>query len=108
MPIDRNYTAIERAVYECAMAGCKTIWIVANDDLAPLVRALIGEWTYDPVYYSRPSKFNSEQRREIPIYYVPIHPKDRERRDSYGWSVLYGIHSAWRVANNVSKWIKIN
>ncbi len=105
LPINAGFTAIQKSVFECAMAGCKTIWIVANDDLAPLVRDLVGEWTYDPVYYSRPSKFNSEQRREIPIYYVPIHPKDRDRRDSYGWSVLYGIHSAWRVANNISKWL---
>tara|TARA_Y100001973_G_scaffold72927_1_gene106388 strand:+ start:176 stop:1060 length:885 start_codon:yes stop_codon:yes gene_type:complete len=105
LPINAGFTAIQKSVFECAMAGCKTIWIVANDDLAPLVRDLVGEWTYDPVYYSRPSKFNSEQRREIPIYYVPIHPKDRDRRDSYGWSVLYGIHSAWSVANNISKWL---
>jgi hypothetical protein len=43
------------------------------------------------------AKFSSEQRKEIPIYYIPIHPKDRDRRDSYGWSVLYGAYSAWRV-----------
>tara|TARA_R100000008_G_scaffold19975_3_gene10337 strand:+ start:21793 stop:22533 length:741 start_codon:yes stop_codon:yes gene_type:complete len=87
------------------MAGCNTIWIVANDDLAPIIRKVIGEWIYDPVYYRRPSKFSSEERKEIPIYYVPIHPKDRDRRDSYGWSVLYGIYSAWRTAYKVSHWI---
>ena len=32
MPIAPNYYAVERAVLECAYAGCKTIWIVANDD----------------------------------------------------------------------------
>ena len=105
LPINAGLTAIQKSVFECALAGCRTIWIVANDDLAPIIRTIVGEWTYDPVYYSRPSKFNSEQRKEIPIYYVPIHPKDRDRRDSYGWSVLYGVHSAWRVANNISKWI---
>jgi len=69
------------------------------------VRSVVGEWTYDPVYYSRPRQFNSEERKEIPIYYVPIHPKDRDRRDSYGWSVLYGAYSAWKVAFKISQWI---
>ena len=88
------------------MAGCSTIWIVANDDLIPLVRKTIGEWIYDPVYYARKfSKFYKEQRKEVPIYYVPIHPKDRDRRDSYGWSIIHGIHSAWRTSYKISQWI---
>ena len=105
MPVAPGFTAIQKSVFECAMAGCNTIWIVANDDLAPIVRKVVGEWVYDPVYYKRPSKFSSEERKEIPIYYVPIHPKDRDRRDSYGWSVLYGIYSAWRTAYKVSHWL---
>ena len=105
MPIAAGFTAIQKSVFECAMAGCNTIWIVANNDLAPLVRSVVGEWTHDPVYYSRLSKFSSEERKEIPIYYVPIHPKDRDRRDSYGWSVLYGAYSAWKVAFKISQWI---
>ena len=95
LPVSRDLTAIQKSVFECAMAGCNTIWIVANDDIAPIVRSTIGEWVYDPVYYRRPTRHSSEERREIPIYYVPIHPKDRARRDSYGWSILFGIHSAW-------------
>jgi hypothetical protein len=105
LPIGKDFVAIQKSVIECAMAGCNTIWIVANDDLAPLVRAVVGEWIYDPVYYKRPVAFSSEKRKEIPIYYVPIHPKDRDRRDSYGWSILYGIYSAWRTANNISRWL---
>ena len=104
--INPDFTAIQKSVFECALAGCSTIWIVANDDLAPIVRKIIGEWIYDPVYYRGISKFSSEERKEIPIYYVPIHPKDANRRDSYGWSVLYGIYTAWKVANNVSRWIE--
>jgi|TARA_R110001583_G_scaffold28213_12_gene100409 hypothetical protein len=105
LPIGPGFSAIQKSVFECAMAGCNTIWIVANDDLAPIIREIVGDWVYDPVYYHSPAKFSSEQRKEIPIYYVPIHPKDRDRRDSYGWSVLYGIHCAWRVAHNISQWI---
>jgi hypothetical protein len=105
LPISPGFSAIQKSVFECAMAGCNTIWIVANDDLAPVIREIVGDWVYDPVYYHSPARFSSEQRKEIPIYYVPIHPKDRDRRDSYGWSVLYGIHCAWRVAHNISQWI---
>lgn len=105
LPVAKNFSAIQKSVFECAMAGCNTIWIVANDDLAPIVKKAVGEWVYDPVYYQSPAKFSSEQRKEIPIYYVPIHPKDRARRDSYGWSVLYGIHCAWRVAYSLSQWV---
>ena len=105
MPVGPGFTAIQKSVFECALAGCNTIWIVANDDLAPIVKSVVGEWTYDPVYFQRMSAFSSEQRREIPIYYVPIHPKDRDRRDSYGWSVLYGAYSAWKVANKISSWL---
>ena len=109
MPVSSGFTAIQKSVHECALAGCNTIWIVANPDLAPVVRKSIGEWTHDPVYYSR-TKFgqNSEHRREIPIYYVPIHTKDIGRRDSYGWSILSGIYASWRTANHISKWIVPN
>ena len=105
LPINAGLTAIQKSVFECAMAGCNTIWIVANDDLAPIIRKVIGEWVYDPVYYSKMIGFSSEQRKEVPIYYVPVHPKDRERRDSYGWSVLYGAYSAWKVAYKISQWV---
>ena len=106
MPLEPGWTAIQKSVFECAMAGCKTIWIVANDDLAPVVRNVVGEWVYDPVYYARHmSPYPSESRKEIPIYYVPIHPKDRDRRDSYGWGILYGALRAYMTARKISKWI---
>lgn len=105
LPVDEGFTMIQKSVFECAMAGCQTIWIVANDDLAPIIRKTIGEWTYDPVYYYRKEKYYKDKRKEIPIYYVPIHPKARERRDSYGWSALFGMHSAWYVASRLSKWV---
>ena len=51
LPIENDFTLIQKSVFECALAGCSTIWIVANDDLAPLVKKHIGEWVYDPVYF---------------------------------------------------------
>ena len=106
LPLNNGFTAIQKSVVECAYAGCNTIWIVANPDLAPVVRKTIGDWIYDPVYLGR-SKYGegSEYRREIPIYYCNIMPKNIDRRDSYGWSVLSGVYASWLTANKISKWI---
>ena len=107
LPINNDYTLLQRSVYECALAGCSTIWIIANDDLSPLLRKHIGEWVYDPVYYNRTyTKFPSENRKEIPIYYAPINPKHRDRFDSYGWSVLYGCYISWYASYKISKWVR--
>ena len=89
MPVAQNYTAVERAVVECAYAGCRTIWIICNDDTSPLVRYRIGDWVEDPVWIGRMSKFPSDERKQIPIFYVPVHPKDRDRRDCLAWSIIY-------------------
>jgi hypothetical protein len=106
LQVDSGFTAIQKSVFECALAGCKTIWIVANPDLAPIVRKVMGDYVQDPVYYNRNmSKFHSELRREIPIYYVPISLQDCDKRDSYGWSVIHGVNSAWWVGVKISKWL---
>ena len=108
-PIEPGFTAIQKSVFECALAGCNTIWIVANQDMAPVIRKVVGEWTHDPVYYDRMKyRQGSDNRREIPIYYVPIDLKDQGRRDSYGWSILNGVYASWRIANHISKWIVPN
>jgi len=106
LPVDAGYSMIQKSVFECAIAGCETIWIVANDDLAPIIREQVGEWIHDPVWYYRYYEWNPmEHQKEIPIYYVPIHPKDRDRRDSHGWSVLHGIITAFHTARKISKWL---
>ena len=83
LPLNNGFTAIQKSVVECAYAGCSTIWIVANPDLAPVVRKTIGDWIYDPVYLGR-SRYGqgSEYRREIPIYYVNILPKNTKFHDA--------------------------
>ena len=107
LPVSDGFNLIQKSVYECAAAGCNTIWIVANDDLAPIIRKTVGDWVYDPVYYKRDmeSKFYSQLRKEVPIYYVGIKPKDQNRRDSYGWSILEGIHAAYMTSLKISKWL---
>ena len=107
LPVNDGFNLIQKSVHECAMAGCNTIWIVANDDLAPIIRKTVGDWVYDPVYYKRDleSKFYSQLRKEIPIYYVGIKPKDQNKRDSYGWSIIEGIHAAYMTSHKISKWL---
>lgn len=105
MPIAPDYTAIESAVYECACAGCETIWIVCNDDTSPLIRHRVGEYVFDPVWFNRSmDRFPSASRRVIPIFYVPIHPKDRDRRDCLAWSILHGALTAFKIGHKISKW----
>jgi hypothetical protein len=106
-PISPNYTLIENAIYECAWAGCDTIWVVVNDDMAPLLRHRIGERIQDPIYVT--NRFATAQKnyqKHIPIFYVPIHPKDRDKRDCLAWSVLHGAVSCLKISDFLSKWIK--
>ena len=105
MPIASNLTAVERSVIECAFAGCETIWIVCNDDISPIIKHRLGEFVYDPASLRSMEKFPSERRRPIPIFYVPIHPKHRDKIDSFGWSIIYGALSIFKVAVKMSKWL---
>ena len=106
-PIAENYLAVERAVVECAYAGCETIWVVCNDDMQPLIRHRLGDYIEDPYHLSKANfvKFPSDHRRQIPIFYVPIHPKDRDRRDSLAWSALHGALTAFIISDKLSKWL---
>tara|TARA_R100001082_G_scaffold44090_1_gene23381 strand:- start:1831 stop:2739 length:909 start_codon:yes stop_codon:yes gene_type:complete len=105
-PIAQNYLAVERSVVECAYAGCETIWIVCHDDMQPLIRHRLGEYVQDPSYLSNNFVQNSsDYKRIIPIFYVPIHPKDRDKRDCLSWSVLYGASRADWTSRQISKWV---
>jgi len=105
MPIGHNYLAVEKAVLDCALAGCDTIWLTCPKDMQPLVRHRLGDYIIDPYIYYKTFKFaNYPTKKEIPIYYVPSHPKDVNRRTSLSWSIITGAHNAWRVGRKISKW----
>ena len=106
MPIAPNYTAVEKAVVECAWAGCKTIWIICNDDVTPLVRHRIGDYIQDPIWLGRKfDRFPSASRKPISIFYVPIHPKDRNKRDCLSWSIVHGALTAYKTCSILSRWV---
>lgn len=105
-----GYTGLKRSIYDCALAGCKSIWVVCNDDEAPLVKKLIGDYVLDPDIYE---KWNFVSKKEdykhyIPVYYTPINSRDRGRRDSLGWSVLHGALAAFNVSSRISNWVVPN
>jgi len=104
MPIAPGYLAVERAVLECAYAGCETIWIVCTDDVTPLLRYHIGEIIQDPVYAYRHFEFNkSDVKRPIRIYYIPINVRDINKRDNLGWSAIHGAFSSNKIITKISK-----
>ena len=110
MPVGPNYTALEATVFECLHAGCTSIWIVANDDVAPLLRYRLGEAATDVESIQRGTfaKFGNTKHLEVPIYYVPIHPKHRDKVDNYAWSVIYGANVAYWIQIKFSRWVRPN
>lgn len=103
MPIAADYHLVERAINTAAWSGCHTIWVVLYRESQPLIKKKIGSWIYDPLHVWH-EKMPFLQKREIPIYYVAINPKDRKRRDSQAWSVLYGAKTAYNVSRKISFW----
>ena len=108
MPIAPDYLAVERSVYECGIAGCETIWIVCHKEMTPLIRHRLGDYILDPtINFSLLRKYHAraeEHLKRIPIYYLPIHPKDRGVRDGLTWSIIYGYKKAYHVSRLFSRW----
>jgi len=103
MPLGPNYLAVERSVFECAYAGCNTIWIVCADDVTPLIRYQIGDAVQDPIYVHRHFEHNKQDfKRPIRIYYVPINIRDIGKRDNLAWSAIHGAKTANRILKNLS------
>ncbi len=106
LPVAKDYTMIEAAVVEAAMAGCNTIWIVCNDDVSPVIRYRVGDYIQDPIhFYNRFGQLPSDRRIRIPIFWIPIHPKDRDKRDCLSWSVLHGAVTSLKISSQISKWM---
>ncbi|MBL97463.1 MAG: hypothetical protein CMF52_06560 [Legionellales bacterium] len=105
-PIREGYLAVERSVAECAYAGCDSIWIVCNDDVAPLVKKRIGDYILDPKYFREKDFVKRKRYHEkwIPVLYTPVPIKDRDRRDSLGWSILHGALSNFLISSKISRW----
>jgi hypothetical protein len=104
MPVGHNYLAVEKAVFDCVVAGCNTVWVVCPKDMQPLIRYRLGDWVLDPIRFDKGHTFGKRPRiYEVPIYYVPMHTKDVGRRDCLAWSVITGGQYAWHVSRKISR-----
>ena len=104
IPVNKNYLAVEAAVFNCAVAGCDTIWIVADESMNPVLRKRIGPAIIDPYSYRKIDQ--NKKIKYVPIFYVPVHPKDKKKRNSLGWSTLYGAYMARYVTKFMSRWFR--
>tara|TARA_R110000823_G_scaffold104236_4_gene222085 strand:+ start:715 stop:1599 length:885 start_codon:yes stop_codon:yes gene_type:complete len=104
-PIGHNYLAVEKAVFNCAIAGCDTIWLVCPKDMQPLIRYRLGDYIVDPIKYYESVKFAKiPKTREIPIYYCAMEPKNVDRRDCLAWSIITGAQYSYQVGKQISRW----
>ena len=103
MPYDKDKTLIQNAVYTCAMAGCKSIWLVCNHDIQPIIKSLVGDSIEDPVYKFRfHSKYVNDHKRHIPIFYVPMSLRDLRKKNNVAWSVILGCSTAKKIFGQIS------
>jgi len=107
MPLAPDFNLIEHSIAECSYAGCETIWIVCNDDIAPIIKHKVGDWVEDlyTIEAGRYVKYPKEGHVSIPIYYVPIHPKHRDKYDCYAWSIIHGANVAYWICRRLGRWL---
>jgi len=104
-PVGHNYLAVEKAVFDCALAGCDTIWLVCPRDMQPLIRYRLGDYVVDPIKYYEGAKFAKMPKTvEIPIYYCPMEPKNVDRRDCLAWSIITGAQYSYHTGRQISRW----
>jgi hypothetical protein len=101
MPLYKNYSAIHKSILECAMAGCNSIWIIAEKRHIPIIKAVAGNWIEDPVMAQLPTEFKDDYKIKIPIWYSSLPIKDLGRRDCHGRSVIAGADYAIEVGKRL-------
>lgn len=101
-PVAPDYFAIERAVTECASAGCDTIWIVGNYDVNPVLKKRIGEVVKDPSFSYGSALF--KDCKLIPVFYLLIDELADKKQNCLSRSLLYGAEVSMEVSKTISKW----
>ena len=106
LPIANNYYAIQRSIAECSYLGCKTIWIVCDDSIAPLLKKVCGDFVLSLTQHERAkfANFTNEMKRHVPIFYVPISYKHMNKK-GLGVSVMEGVYASYTVSDKLSKWV---
>jgi hypothetical protein len=104
MPLNINYTAIERAVLECASAGVDSIWITVSREHLTLLRKVLGDFIYDPLFFfnMRKVKYAYDYQKRIPIFYCPMRIKDMGLKDSEAFGIINSALCAKRFSSKLS------
>ena len=106
--LSEHLLSVERSILELNYAGCETIWVVCNYDIQPILRARVGNsvTSFESLGQARFSPRNKREKlKQIPIFYVAIPATQLDKRDSLGWSILYGANQAFMTCAKISKWV---
>mgnify|MGYP003134605876 FL=1 len=106
LPIDNDFYAIQRSIVECSYMGCKTIWVVCDESIAPLLKKICGDFVLNLAQHERAkfTNFPKDNRTHIPIFYVPISYKNMNK-SGIGVSVIEGVSASFTISDKISKWI---
>jgi hypothetical protein len=106
MPIANDFYAVQRSIVECSYVGCKTIWVVCDESIAPLLKKVCGDFVLNLAQHERAkfANFPQENRTSVPIFYVPISYKNMNKR-GIGVSVIEGVTASFTVSDKMSKWL---
>ena len=106
LPIANNYYAVQRSIAECSYLGCKTIWVVCDESVAPILKKVCGDFVLNLAQHERAkyAKFSSDLKRHIPVYYVPLSYKHMNK-EGIGTSVMEGVYASYTVSDKISKWV---
>lgn len=105
LPAGKNITMIDRSILECVYAGCNTIWIIANDDMKPILRYHLGDCVQDLQWHQKNEdlgKFRNAMKQWIPIYYINVNPRVLNQVNNCGFNILMGIPMIKNIAHRVS------
>lgn len=103
-----KYTAIHRAVAECARIGCDSIWIVSPFTLQPLVREVVGEFVRERkrISYSLDGSLASHKRAtDVPIYYLGMPKEAAYVGEGQGYAILFGARKIDYIVHTTSEYL---
>ena len=106
LPIANNFYAIQRSIVECSYMGCKTIWVVCDESVAPLLKKVCGDFVLNLAQHERAkfTNFPQDNRTSVPIFYVPISYKNMNK-EGIGAAVIDGVNACFTVSDKMSKWL---
>jgi len=100
-PVARSYTAIQKVIAEACFMGASSVWLVCNKNMQPLIKKVVGERLRQPSTFYMDSEGG---KHPVPVYYVPVHIRDRHKAECPSWSVLHGCLEAYEISGIISKW----